>query len=139
MKSHARQQVELPAAKKQKAAFLSQPIEELDLEKTASVGSLVECFRQMSIHARKLGQAANVFERMLTDSERPTILLGLAGPLIAAGLRKVIRDMIEFNMVDVVVSTGAILYQDFYQAMGYQHYRGDPQADDTVLRDYYID
>jgi deoxyhypusine synthase len=38
-----------------------------------------------------------------------------------------------------VVSTGAILYQDIYQARGFEHYRGTPTADDTVLRDLRID
>src|SRR3989338_7779874 len=93
----------------------------------------------MSIQARNLGDCADVFERMLKDPERPTILLGLAGPLIAAGLRKVIRDMIAYGLVDVVVSTGAILYQDLYRARGFHHYRGTPDADDRVLRDLLID
>jgi deoxyhypusine synthase len=67
------------------------------------------------------------------------VLLGLAGPLVAGGLRQVIREFVESGLVDVVVSTGAILYQDVYQARGWQHYRGSPQADDGVLRDLYID
>jgi len=37
------------------------------------------------------------------------------------------------------VSTGAILYQDFYQARGYSHYKGTPNVDDRKLRDLYID
>jgi deoxyhypusine synthase len=36
------------------------------------------------------------------------------------------------------VSTGAILYQDIYQARGWQHFRGTPDADDAELRDLYI-
>ncbi|MBI4367916.1 MAG: deoxyhypusine synthase family protein, partial [Candidatus Omnitrophica bacterium] len=139
MKSDPRKQIDVPAEKKQKKTVLSQPIEELDLESTASIGGLIESFAQMSIQARNLGQAANVFERMLTDSERPTILLGLAGPLIAAGLRKVIRDMVAYGLVDAIVATGAILYQDYYRAHGYQHYKGSPHADDALLRNLLID
>jgi len=41
-------------------------------------------------------------------------------------------------MVDVVVSTGAILYQDLYAAKGASHFYGSPQADDNRLRDLYI-
>ena len=76
---------------------------------------------------------------MYEDPDRPTVFLGIAGPLIAAGLRKVIRDMIENKMVDAVVSTGAILYQDFYQSRGFGHYKGTPNADDVELRNLYID
>ena len=125
--------------KKVKKSLLNKNVEQLDLAKTSSVADLVEGFAGMSIQARNIGRCAQVFERMLTDPARPTILLGLAGPLIAGGLRKVIRDMIERNLVDAVVSTGAILYQDIYQARGYQHFVGDPEADDGELRDLLID
>lgn len=122
-----------------KARILSKPIHQIDLEEITSVSDLVESFKATSIQARNIGNCADVFGRMLQDSARPTILLGLAGPLIAAGLRKVIRDMIELGMVDVVVSTGAILYQDYYQARGGKHFKGTPDADDSELRDLYID
>ncbi len=76
---------------------------------------------------------------MLRDKKRPTIFLGLAGSLIAAGMRQVIVDLVEKNMVDVVVSTGAIVSQDFYQVRGGRHYHGHAEADDKELRDLYID
>lgn len=76
---------------------------------------------------------------MLRDKDRPTIFLGMAGSLIAAGMRRVITDLIEQNMVDVVVSTGAIISQDFYQVRGGRHYHGAVDADDRELKDLYID
>jgi deoxyhypusine synthase len=42
-------------------------------------------------------------------------------------------------VVDVVVSTGAILYQDLYQTVGGRHWMGSPLADDRRLRDLYLD
>ena len=123
----------------QKKKILSQSVEQIDLEKIQGIDQLVEAYGNASIQARNIGQCAHVFEQMLTDKDRPTILLGLAGPLIAAGLRKVIRDMITNRLVDVVVSTGAILYQDLYQAVGFRHALGSADADDKKLRDLYID
>jgi deoxyhypusine synthase len=38
-----------------------------------------------------------------------------------------------------VVSTGAIIYQDIYQARGFKHYIGNPDADDRTLDKLYID
>ncbi|MFC1495809.1 deoxyhypusine synthase family protein [Candidatus Margulisiibacteriota bacterium] len=125
-------------AKKRKKEILKTPVNQIDLEKTNTISELIDAYSTASIQARNLGEAAKVFQNMLADEDRPTIMLGLAGPLIAAGLRKVIRDMIANNLVDVVVSTGAILYQDYYQALGHQHYKGDPTADDGELRDLYI-
>ncbi|OGQ05771.1 MAG: hypothetical protein A2W61_06410 [Deltaproteobacteria bacterium RIFCSPLOWO2_01_44_7] len=114
-------------------------MESIDLEKVNSIDQLVTAYGEASIQARNIGDCAQVWEQMLTDPDRPTIFLGLAGPLIAAGLRKVIRDMVHYGLVDVIVSTGAILYQDIYQAKGFKHFRGSSDADDSVLRDLYID
>ncbi|MBT3182031.1 MAG: deoxyhypusine synthase family protein [Deltaproteobacteria bacterium] len=125
--------------KKAKSKKLERSVKQIDLEKIKSINDLVTAYGNASIQARNIGGCADVVEGMMSDSDRPTVFLGLAGPLIAAGLRKVIRDMIENKMVDVVVSTGAILYQDFYQSLGFKHSVGTPEADDRELRDLYID
>jgi deoxyhypusine synthase len=118
---------------------LAKAVNQIDLEKVKTIEDLVEAFQGSSIQSRNLGICARVFERMLTDKERPTIIIGLSGALIAGGLRKVLRDMVKYGLVDVIASTGAIMYQDFYQARGYQHYVGTPEADDAVLHDMKID
>lgn len=125
--------------RRQKKRILSEPLTAPTIKKGMSAADLVEGMKDMSIQARNIGRCAAVLDGMMTDKRRPTVLLGLAGPLIAAGLRNVIRDMIVGGYVDIVVSTGAILYQDLYQAHGHRHYRGAPTADDTELRDHYID
>ncbi len=76
---------------------------------------------------------------MIADKDRPTIFMGLSGALIAGGMRRVIRDLVDAGFIDVLVSTGAIVYQDLYQALGYKHYMGTPKADDDALHDLYID
>jgi deoxyhypusine synthase len=113
--------------------YFSTPIKQVSINEDMTVRQLVDNFSEMSIQARNLGVAAKIWEKMLLDEDRPTVILGLAGPLIAAGLRNVICDMLTKNMVDVVVSTGAIIYQDYFYARGYQHYRGTPLVDDSKL------
>ena len=115
------------------------PTTPIKLGKTTTVSQLLDSYRDASFQARALGKAAGVFEAMLRDRKRPTIFLGLAGSLIAAGMRQVIVDLIEQKMVDVIVSTGAIISQDYYQVRGGRHYHGTPDADDKELRDLYID
>lgn len=122
-----------------KGKILRQPVEQVRVTPGMPASRLVEAMAGMSIQARNLGTCAQVLSRMYEDESRPTVLLGLAGPLIAAGLRGVLRDLIVGGYVDVVVSTGAILYQDVYQARGFGHYRGTPAADDVALRDLRID
>jgi deoxyhypusine synthase len=119
--------------------ILRTPVKPIDVRSIDGIGDLLEAFQSTSIQARNLGRAFQVWKNMLTDKNRPTIFMGLSGPLIAAGLREVLRDCVRLGLVDVVVSTGAILYQDLYQALGFRHYIGSPTADDVELRDLAID
>jgi len=128
-----------PAQRRSKRGILSRRIRQVQVAAGMRASDLVAAMADMSIQARNLGMCSRVLSAMYEDKARPTVLLGLAGPLIAAGLRQVIRDLIVGGYVDVVVSTGAILYQDVYQARGFGHYRGTPAADDVALRELRID
>lgn len=49
-------------------------------------------------------------------------------------------DMIKCNMIDAIVATGAsIVDMDFFEAIGFRHYRGTPFIDDRHLREQYVD
>ena len=120
-------------------SLLKKSVTPVDVTRIKGLGDLLQQFQGTSIQARNLGRALAVWENALTDPKRPTIFLGLSGPLIAAGLRKVLRDAIDWGLVDVVVSTGAVLYQDIYQTIGGRHWIGTPTADDVRLRDLYLD
>jgi deoxyhypusine synthase len=124
---------------KARRKVLRQTIEPVDVTSIHGIGDLLEAFQKTSIQARNLGRCLDVWENALSDPKRPTIFLGLAGPLIAAGLREVLRDLVDWGLVDVVVSTGAVLYQDIYQTVGGRHFKGTPEADDVKLRDLAID
>jgi deoxyhypusine synthase len=120
-------------------SLLKKSVVPVDVTRVRGLGDLLRQFQGTSIQARNLGRALDVWENALTDPKRPTIFLGLSGPLIAAGLRKVLRDAIDWGLVDVVVSTGAVLYQDIYQTIGGRHWVGSPSADDVKLRELYLD
>ena len=124
--------------KEERDKFFKIPIEQINIDNGITVSDLVEQFSNASIQARNLGNAARTWEQMLTDKKRPTIFLGLTGPLIAAGLRCVIAGLIKDNLVDVVVSTGAIIYQDLFYAKGGVHYKGYPDANNKKLQELRI-
>jgi deoxyhypusine synthase len=119
--------------------LLKTPIQQIDLSKIETVSDLVEAYKRTSIQARNLGKVASVLENMIQDESRPTVILGITGCMMAGGQRLVLRDMIKHGLVDCIVSTGAQLYQDFYQAMGYDHYVGDVNADNVLLHELMID
>ena len=125
-----------------KRELLQDTVEHIDI-KRHNVVPLVEAMQQMAFSARDLGRAADIYDRMLRDTECGVILC-LAGSLISAGLKQVFIDMIKNRMVDAIVSTGAnIVDQDFFEALGYKHYiaaeRLKGGMDDSMLRDHSID
>ena len=103
-----------------KADLTQTPIEHLDLEKVTNLADLLDGYAKISFQARTLGQCAQILERMMLDP-KATVFFGGAGALVPGGLRKVLRDLVEFGLVDVMVTTGAIAYHDFYEAHGYRH------------------
>jgi deoxyhypusine synthase len=119
--------------------LLKEKVKHIDFDRISTVEDLVEAYKDSSVQSRALATCAMAYENALKDPNRPTILLGLAGPLVAAGLRKIIADMIRYGIVDGIVSIGAIPYQDFYQSRGYSHYKCSPNTDDLKLREFFLD
>jgi len=126
-----------------KKEYLAKVVEHFDIIKQPNIVPLVESMRHMAYSARDLARAADIYDRMLRDKECGVILC-LAGSLISAGLKKIFVDMIRNNMVDAIVSTGAnMIDQDFFEALGFRHYRADDDfksgTRDGELRDLMID
>lgn len=113
-------------------------VEHIDIKQFDAV-PLVEAMGKMAFQARNLHRAATIFDMAVADKTSCSYLT-LAGSLISAGLKKVVVDMLECNMVDAIVSTGAnIVDQDFLEALGFKHYQGTPFVDDNELRELMID
>lgn len=121
-----------------KKDFLKDVIRHIDIKKH-NVVPMVDAFEHMAFSSRDLNRAARIYDTMLRDKDC-TVILTLAGSIFSAGLKKVVHDLVMNNMVDAVVSTGAIMVdQDFFEALGFKHYIGDPNSDDNLLRDLHID
>jgi len=121
-----------------KEDILKKEIKHFDIKSFNSV-PVIEQFREMAFQARNIARAAEIYDEMLSDKDC-TIILCLAGSLFSAGLKKVVYDLIDNNMVDVIVSTGAIIVdQDFFEAIGFKHYQGTPLSDDDELMKKRID
>src|SRR5688572_21124695 len=118
-------------------------IQHIDVTKNPGVVPVVEAMQHMAFSARDLHRAADIYDRMLKDTDCG-IILTLAGSLISAGLKKVVVDMVRSNMVDAIVSTGAnIVDQDFFEALGFRHYVASDELKsglyDGELREHAID
>jgi deoxyhypusine synthase len=126
-----------------KKELLSRPIEHIDITKIDARG-IIDSYRDMAYTSRTLANAADIYSMMLKDKEC-AVIVTLAGSLVSAGLKKALITMIESNMIDAIVSTGAnIVDQDFFEGLGFKHYiaPGSPEAppvDDMTLRNMMID
>jgi len=121
-----------------KKDFLKDPVRHVDIT-SFDATPIIDAMREMSFTSRDTAVAADIFNRMLRDKDC-TIVLSLAGSTSAAGCMQVYADMVRYNMVDAVVATGAsIVDMDFFEALGFKHYKGSSAADDRKLRDLYID
>lgn len=121
-----------------KKDYLKETIKHIDI-KEHNVVHLVDAMGGMAFSARTLNRAANIYNRMLGD-EKCGIILTLAGSLFSAGLKKVVYDLVMNNMVDGIVSTGAIIVdQDFFEALGFKHYKGTQFVNDNEMRELMID
>lgn len=122
----------------EKKDFLKECVKHIDIKSFDST-EIIEAMRDMSFTARDTARAADILNRMITDDEC-TIILCIAGSTSAAGCMQIYADMVRHNMVDAVVATGAaIVDMDFFEALGFRHYKGSSYVDDQKLRDVYID
>ncbi len=108
------------AAKWTKPQLLSRPVEHIDIT-AFDARPVIDSYRAMAYSARTLAQAADIYNMMLAD-KGCAVILTLAGSLISSGLKRAMITLVENNMVDAIVSTGAnIVEQDFFEDLGYKH------------------
>ncbi|NCC73500.1 MAG: deoxyhypusine synthase [Sphingobacteriia bacterium] len=122
----------------EKKKLLKETVKHVDI-KSFDATPIIDAMREMSFTSRDTASAADILQRMIKDTDC-TIWLTLAGSTSAGGCMQVYVDMIKHNMIDAVVATGAsIVDMDFFEALGFKHYKGSPWVDDKILRSLYID
>lgn len=122
----------------EKKDFLKEPVKHIDITSFDSA-KIIESMSDMSFTARDTASAAKLLNTMISDKDC-TIILCIAGSTSAAGCMQIYADMVRYNMADVIVATGAaIVDMDFFEALGFKHYKGSPFIDDKKLRALYID
>ena len=121
--------------RQKKAELLHRAVKHIDIT-AHDPRRLIDAYKEMSFSARELGRACEIYERMLEDADC-TIILTVAGSTSAAGCMQIYVDLLRHNMVDIVVATGAtVVDMDFFEALGFSHYRGTQFVDDGGLVSY---
>ena len=123
---------------KRKAELLSKQVEHIDIT-SFDARPIIDSMGKMSFTSRDLARATGIYNQMLADPDC-TIFLVIAGSTSAAGCMDLYAKLVESNMVDGIVATGAsIVDMDFFEGLGHKHYQALEIPDDDTLRSLYID
>ncbi|MBC7767935.1 MAG: deoxyhypusine synthase family protein, partial [Phycisphaerales bacterium] len=88
-----------------KAELLSSPVEHIDIA-SFDARPIIDAWGKMSFTSRDAARAAQILNMALEDQNCSTWLI-MAGSTGAGGCLHVWRDMVEYNMADAIVATGA--------------------------------
>lgn len=111
--------------------LLQRPVSPIMVDGKESLSHLLEQMGRTSFQARNLSRALDIWKEMLTGEV--TVFFGLAGAMVPAGMRKIIAYLIENRLIDCLVSTGANLFHDCHETLGYLHWQGSENVDDLRL------
>ncbi len=112
--------------------FDLEPLAALDLGAVDSFGELLVAMRSTSFGGRQLGEAADVLQAMVEDPD--CLVVGtFSGAMTVAKQGLVLCDMIDNGMLDIIVSTGALMAHGLVEATGRAHFKAPPDLDDREL------
>ncbi|HKS70976.1 MAG TPA: adenosylmethionine decarboxylase [Ktedonobacterales bacterium] len=106
--------------------------ESFQVNPTASISGLLDKLAGTAGPGRQLGEALAAWETLARDAHT-TLVLALAEPVIAAGLRETLVYALEQRYADVVIASAGDLFADLYEALGHLHAAGEdgPVASDA--------
>ncbi len=104
----------------------------------ASVDELLDRMSRTGFQGRKLGESYHIWKEMI-ETPDVTIILGLSGAMIPAGMQECLIQLVEHRFVDAIVSTGANIFHDTCEHLGVRHYKGTHLVNDAELYESGID
>ncbi len=117
----------------QKEHYLIKKVKPFDTKKVKNVNDLLIGLKNCGFQGRNLSIALDILYKMVTDKNILTVLT-LSGALVPAGMGELITLLMEYNLIDVLVSTGANITHDLVDAAcNIGHFVGSPNVDDDEL------
>ena len=110
-------------------------VNHLDPDTIESVSEYLQAMSKVGVlGAGRIGRATEIVRRMFDDKDCFTFL-SMSGPMVPGGLRKVVRHLVEKELVQAIVTSGANIVHDLVEAYGGNHFRVPPSKDDFELRE----
>lgn len=105
----------------------------IKIKKGMKVAEIVESFSFSAFNARRLGESAKLWRKMI--EENAFVFLTLAGAMIPAGMREILKELLKKEFVNSIVLTGANLVHEICESLGFRHEIGYADANDVELAD----
>lgn len=116
------------------SASAARQIDPLLLKGNEQVADLIDhCYARSGFNGRRLGEACELYSRMLREDT--TVAVTLSGAMTPIGMSGVLISLIEAGFIDFIIATGANLYHDLHRAIDAPMYQGSFTADDNELAD----
>lgn len=106
-------------------------VESPKIEKNMKISELIDRLSFTAFNARKLSLAAKICYKMVKDGA--TVFLTLAGAMVPAGMRNVIKTFVDKKFVSAVITTGANVVHELAEALGHRHRISFDHLDDAKL------
>ncbi len=113
-------------------------IDQIKVPENATIRKLMKLMKNTGFGGKRLARACLIYEKMIKEPDCKKFF-GLAGAMVPAGMRQIIRDWIAKGYIDVLVTTGANLTHDLIEALGHHHFQGEHQVSDELLNKKGID
>ncbi|MFX0036855.1 MAG: deoxyhypusine synthase family protein [Candidatus Hermodarchaeota archaeon] len=122
----------------QKEDYLIKKVHPFDVKKAKNVDEILKSLKECGFQGRNLGLALDILEKMVSNKNCLTVLT-LSGAMVPAGMGKLISVLMEYKLIDVLISTGANITHDLVDAASnVGHYLGSHNVDDNDLFKYRI-
>lgn len=116
-----------------KKDYLQKKIIPFDVKSIKNVEDCLVKLQNCGFQGRNLGIALEILYKMTSNSEILTVLT-LSGAMVPAGMGEIICTLIEYKLIDVIISTGANIIHDLVDVFSdIGHFIGSSNVDDNDL------
>ncbi|MBD3194282.1 MAG: deoxyhypusine synthase [Candidatus Lokiarchaeota archaeon] len=119
--------------KHNKIDYLNKKIEPLNPKNIESVEDLLTSLQSCGFQGKNLGIALEILYKMVSNEKILTVMT-LSGAMVPAGMGEIITTLLEYKLIDILISTGANIIHDLVDTFSdIGHYIGSNDVDDDDL------
>jgi deoxyhypusine synthase len=109
-----------------------EPLETLNPDGIQTFAGLLQAMRKTAFGGRQLGEAFEVMQKMIQDSDC-LVVATLSGAMTVAKMGTLLCRMIDHGMIHIIIATGALITHGLTESVGLVHYRSPWGSSDKDL------